>query len=113
MLISSSHDFNLCSDSQETRFLWNVLKPFNTLVGRVLKILQKLLQKGDVSFSDNVLALFAVMLLNLTSLLSKEKVHKSKKIDKFIILLYPVQLRGVLILLLLSRSRKENGVISH
>ena len=52
-------------------------------------------------------------LLNLTSLLSKEKVHKSKKIYKFIILLYPVQLRGVLILRLFSRSRKENGVISH
>ena len=82
-------------------------------MGRVLKILQKLFLKGDVSFSDNVLALFGVMLLNLTSLLSKEKVHKSKKIDKFIILLYPVQLRGVLILRLFSRSRKENGVISH
>ena len=81
MLISysRSHDFNLCSDSQETRFLWNVLKPFNTLVGRVLKILQKLLQKGDVSFSDNVLALFAVMVAKLDFPIIKKKSPQKQK----------------------------------
>ena len=37
----------------------------------------------------------------------KRKSTQKKKIDKFIILLYPVQLYGVLILFLFSRSRAE------
>ena len=37
----------------------------------------------------------------------KRKSTQKKKIDKFIILLYPVQLHGVFILFLFSRSRAE------
>ena len=72
-----------------------------------LEIFQKLWKKGDVLFSDNVLALFAVMVAKLDFPIIKKKRPQEKKIDKFISLLYPVQLRGVLILLLFSRSRKE------
>ena len=57
----------------------NVLKPFNTIEGRVLKILQKLLQKGDVSLSDNVLALFAVMVAKLDFPIIKRKSPQKKK----------------------------------
>ena len=47
------------------------------------------------------------MVANLDFPSIKRKSTQKKKIDKFIILLYPVQLRGVLVLLLFSRSRAE------
>ena len=44
-----------------------------------LEIFQKLWKKGDVLFSDNVLALFAVMVAKLDFPIIKKKGHKKKR----------------------------------
>ena len=59
-------------------------------------------------FFNNVLALFAFMVAKLEfPIIKKKNPLEKKKIDKFIISLYPVQLCGALILLLFLLSRKQ------
>ena len=76
MLISSAHNLNLCSDSQETLFLWNVLWNVFDLAGRVLSGLKPLgfaswlytPIKHSRSFIKHYLKFTLLLLLHLTEL---------------------------------------------
>ena len=68
----------------------------------------KLSQKDDISFSDNFLALFAVMVAKLDFPVTVTK----RKMDKLSLSPYPVHLREVLILFLFSRSRESKESVS-